>query len=64
MFLGTRYQNQKNVPNQYQMYQTVINVPKCPQKCTQLGIFGLKINHLATLVLILFGNSNFDVGVL
>jgi hypothetical protein len=102
IFLGTWYQNRKNVPNGHKMYQMdtkctkwTQNVPnghkmyqmdtKCtkwtqnvpygykisqmsvkystsaypkstfsnlrPSKITQMGIFGLKTNHLATLIL-------------
>jgi hypothetical protein len=52
-FLGTIYQNggkyaklQLNVPNVHKIYQ---HLPlQDPPKCTQ--IFGMKINHLATLL--------------
>jgi hypothetical protein len=29
IFLGTLYQNRKNVPNEYNMYQMAIKYPKC-----------------------------------
>jgi hypothetical protein len=66
IFLGTSYQNRKNVPNEHKTY-TCTNGHKLsqniskglkiyqhfsikgPQKFTQNIIFGLKINHLATL---------------
>jgi hypothetical protein len=36
------------IPNDHKIYQ---HFPfQGPPKCTQIGIFGLKINHLATLV--------------
>jgi hypothetical protein len=36
-----------NIPNGHKIYQKF--VIEGPPKCTQIGIFGLKINHLATL---------------
>jgi hypothetical protein len=68
IFLGARYQNRKNVPNEHTIYQMVIKYSKCPLNVpnghkifqhfhirdpeifSQIGIFGLKTNHLATLV--------------
>jgi hypothetical protein len=49
------------LPNCHKIYQTVLNISKGhkiyqhfpfqgPPNCTQIGIFGMKINHLATLV--------------
>jgi hypothetical protein len=38
------------LPNGHKMYKiSVIYIPNGPQKFTQIGIFGLKIYHLATL---------------
>jgi hypothetical protein len=30
IFIGPRYQNRKNVPNEHKMYQMVIKCTKCP----------------------------------
>jgi hypothetical protein len=46
-FLVQTYQKRKNLPNDRKIFQMVINYNK---KFTQIGIFGLKINHLATLI--------------
>jgi hypothetical protein len=40
------------------MAKTYINIFKGPQKFTQIGIFGSKINHLATLVMARMASSN------
>jgi hypothetical protein len=46
----------KNRPNDYKLYQ---HCPlQEPRKFTQIGIFGLKIHHLATLV-----RNAFDDGI-
>jgi hypothetical protein len=42
-------------PNGYKIFQMAVNYTKHfpfqgPPEYTQLGIFGMKINHLATLV--------------
>jgi hypothetical protein len=65
IFHGALYQNRKKLPNEQKMYQMVIRYPKFPRnnpnlhkaflnrrplKITQIGIFGLKNNHLATLL--------------
>jgi hypothetical protein len=64
-FLGKTYQNGKTVPNDHKLYQMAImyiDTPnshkiyilfplQVPPKYTQIGIFGMKINHLATLAL-------------
>jgi hypothetical protein len=43
------YQNGCNIfPNDQRLYQPFPF--QCPPKFTQIGILGLKINHLATLV--------------
>jgi hypothetical protein len=55
------YQIGKNVINDHKLYHTAINYTnghriyqqltiKGPPKFTQIGIFGLKTNHLATMV--------------
>jgi hypothetical protein len=51
----------KNVPRGRNIFQTDIEYThlfplKDPPKFTQIGIFGLKINHLATLICT-FGSS-------
>jgi hypothetical protein len=61
-FLGPKYQNgekytklPQNIPNGHKIFQMVIKYTKIfplqdPTNFTQIGIFGLKTNHLATLV--------------
>jgi hypothetical protein len=62
IFLGTIYQNGEKKPNYHKIYKTTIKLNgskidhkiyqhlplQDPPKFTQFGIFGLKINHLAT----------------
>jgi hypothetical protein len=44
----TKLPHQKHRPNSYKIYQ---NIPlQGPAKLKQIGIFGLQIYHLATLV--------------
>jgi hypothetical protein len=68
IFLGTKYQNGKNITNCHELHQMSIKYNKRPQngpsvhkiyhplplqdppKFTQIWIFGLKANHLATLI--------------
>jgi hypothetical protein len=49
------------MPNGHKLYQMVVNIPnghkiyqhfpfQGPPKFIQIGIFGLKINHLATVI--------------
>jgi hypothetical protein len=54
IFLGTKYQTGKNIPNYHKMYQMAIKIfqpfpIQGPPKFTQIWIFCLKIYHLATL---------------
>jgi hypothetical protein len=42
------FQLPENRPNGYKIYQDFLL--QDPQKFTQIGIFGLKTNHLATLI--------------
>jgi hypothetical protein len=57
IFLGTKYQNGKNIPNYHKPYQLSVAkdgkmdhhlLLQDPPKFTQIGIFGLKTIHLAT----------------
>jgi hypothetical protein len=49
IFLGATYQNGENIPNYCKIDQ---HIPlQVPTKFAQIGIFGLKIYHLATLLL-------------
>jgi hypothetical protein len=62
IFLGTKYQNGKKFPNYNELYQMSIKYNKRPYngprvnkniytyKIYQIWIFGLKTNHLATLL--------------
>jgi hypothetical protein len=63
IFLGTNYQNGKNIPNNHELYRMTIKYNKRPSvhqiyhhlplqdppKFTQIWILGLKTNRLATL---------------
>jgi hypothetical protein len=53
-FLVHNTKNRKTVPNEHTMYQMTINIClhfpiRDPENFSQIGIFGLKTNHLATL---------------
>jgi hypothetical protein len=61
-FLLRTYQIGKNIPNEHKLYQNSHKIYQMvihythfpfqgPPKFTQIAIFGLKINHLATLLL-------------
>jgi hypothetical protein len=65
IILGTKYQNgekytkrPQNTPNGHKLFPMAVNGHKIyqdfplidPPKFTQIGIFGLKTNHLATLM--------------
>jgi hypothetical protein len=68
IFLVQTYQNGKSIPNYHKLHISnghILILPngckiyphfpfQCPPKYTQIGIFGLKTNHLATL---LFGSG-------
>jgi hypothetical protein len=53
-----------NIPNEHKTFQTAskhINMfspIQCPPEYAKIGIFGMKINHLATLVRLLKHNRN------
>jgi hypothetical protein len=47
IFLGTKYESGKNIPNVRKMDRHLSL--QDPAKFTQIWIFGLKTNHLATL---------------
>jgi hypothetical protein len=52
IFLGTTCQNGKNIPNNHKIYQMDLNKNmQDPQKITRKRVLGLKICHLATLIL-------------
>jgi hypothetical protein len=67
IFVGTWYPNRKkctkwsyNFPNVLKTFQIHQHFPfQGPQKFTQIGIFGLKTNHLATLDWIAISSSYF-----
>jgi hypothetical protein len=60
IFLGKKYQNGENIPNDRKIYQIAIKytnifIPRPSKICPniiQIGIFGLKIYHLATLIVV------------
>jgi hypothetical protein len=60
-FLAKHTKGPCNIPNDRKIYQMAVNIPNShkiyqyvpcrgPPKFTQIGIFGMKIYHLATLV--------------
>jgi hypothetical protein len=71
IFLDTTYQNEKkytnlpqNIPNVHKIHQMAIkytNILQEPPKFTQNCIFGLKICHLATLILINIAFKTFSI---
>jgi hypothetical protein len=48
IFLGTTYQNMKNLPNDQQVYQMAINIPNGHKMC-QMAIKYANIFHSKTL---------------
>jgi hypothetical protein len=56
IFLGITYQNKKNVPNNRKIYQKATKCTNILNCKTQIGIFCLKICHLATLAVSVFAN--------
>jgi hypothetical protein len=54
----------QNIPNVYKLYQMAVIYSKWPKivpKFTQIGIFGLKLYHLATLLLVGYKSAIFMI---